>query len=133
MADDNRLEAAFKRMGEPSWLILYALEAEHAIPGIEIIRRVERLLDDAGYPTRKLDPSTLHYALKRMEEDGLVARRGKQEVEVPGPRGTTRHEMREVYVVSALGEQALKRRERLDAARLAALRTGWANPLVQGV
>ena len=110
------LEPVFRRMGEPSWLILSVLEPVNAIPGIEIIRRVEDLYKASDYPTKRLDPSTLHYALKRMEEDGLVEQVGQREVDVPGPRGTSRRDVRTVYVMTGLGAQVLDRHRRLEAA-----------------
>lgn len=113
--DQDPMEAVFRRMGEPSWLILRVLNPADAIPGIEIIRRVEDLLETAEYPYKRLDPSTLHYALKRMAEDGLVRCEGQREVEVPGPRGTSRRESRPVYVITGLGAEALDRRRLLEA------------------
>jgi DNA-binding PadR family transcriptional regulator len=110
----EELEPILRRMGDPSWLILAVLDPVEGIPGVEIIGRVEKVLQQADYPTRRLDPSTLHYGLKRMEEDGLICCTGRREVDVPGPRGTTRREQRSVYVVTALGERALERRRALD-------------------
>jgi DNA-binding PadR family transcriptional regulator len=118
-------EPIFRRMGEQSWWILAALEPVNAQPGIEIIRRVECWLAAADYPTKTLDPSTLHYALKRMEEDGLVENRGRRVVDVPGPRGTTRQEPRSVYVITGLGERALARRRKLDAQVARSGRVAW--------
>jgi DNA-binding PadR family transcriptional regulator len=124
---EDSLETIFRRMGEPSWLILQALDSSRALPGIEIIRRVERLLHDVDYPFTRLDPSTLHYALKRMEEDGLVKCEGRREVDVPGPRGTTRRETRSVYKIMGLGTQALSRRARLvEASHRLSLASGWS-------
>jgi DNA-binding PadR family transcriptional regulator len=105
-------------MQEPSWLILSALDPIHALAGIEIIRKVEGFYQNAGYPHRHLDPSTLHYALRRMEEDGLVRCEGQQETEVPGPWGTTRLAPRAVYVITGLGSEALSRRAQLQKAAL---------------
>src|SRR3990172_1507909 len=68
--DENPSKVTFHSMGEPSWLVLQVLEPDDAIPAVEIIRRVERLLTAADYPRKHLDPSTLHYALRRMEDDG---------------------------------------------------------------
>lgn len=95
-------------MGAPSWLILYVLRKDEAIPGIEIIRRVEVLLHRVDSPHKRLDPSTLHYALRRMEDDGLVRLEGEREVEVPGPRGTTQRQPRSVYIITDLGQQILE-------------------------
>ena len=115
--EHDPLERAILRMQEPSWLILSALDATHAQAGIEIIRKVEGFYENAGYPHRRLDPSTLHYALRRMEQDGLVRCEGQQETDVPGPRGRTRREPRAVYVISGLGSQALIRRVQLETIR----------------
>jgi DNA-binding PadR family transcriptional regulator len=114
--DRDPLTQAIRRMGEPSWLVLEVLTAGQAIPGIEILRRANELLQTSNYPATRLDPSTLHYALQRMQEDGLVQQRGEREVQVPGPRGSTRAELRPVYAIAALGEQALSRRHALQAA-----------------
>ena len=122
------LEPIVRRMGEQSWLILSVLEPVNPLPGIEILRRVERLLEVADYPTKTLDPSTLHYALKRMEDDGLVRNEGQREVEVPGPRGTKRREPRAVYTMTGLGAQVLERKRRLDAA----LAAGGLKPVWEG-
>jgi len=94
--EDDPLEQILRRMGEPSWLILAALSPAQPLPGIEILRRVEALLAEAEYPTKHLDPSTLHYALKRMEDDRLLCCQGTRDVPIPGPRGTIRREPRAV-------------------------------------
>lgn len=107
-------DSVFRRMGEPSWLILSVLEPSNAIPGVEIIQRVEEMYAKAKYPTRHLDPSTLHYALKRMGEDGLVRYEGRREVEVPGPHGSTHPEQRSVYVITAEGAAVLTRKRALE-------------------
>jgi len=121
-------------MGEPSWLILAALGPAQPLPGVEILRRVEALLAEAAYPTTHLDPSTLHYALKRMEEDGLVHCPGTRDVTVPGPRGTTRREHRAVYVITGRGAQALEHHRRLSAAveRYARTPQGTVAPAGEG-
>ena len=79
--DDDPLTRIFRRMGEQSWWILRVLSPTEAIPGIEIIGRVQRLLTAADYPTKRLDPATLHYALKRMQDDGLIRYESEREVE----------------------------------------------------
>jgi len=104
-------------MQDASWLILSALDPVHPLPGIDIIRRVEAIYADAGYPQRHLDASTLHYAFKRMADDGLVRREGEREVDVPGPRATTRREPRAVFVITGEGQRALALRDQLEAAR----------------
>lgn len=109
----NSFEAIFRRMGKPSWLILSTLHPTEALPGIEIIRRVEVLLKHADSPIKTLDPSTFHYAIRRMGDDQLVRCEGEREVDVPGPHGITRREPRHVYVITNLGLQALERERRL--------------------
>ncbi len=109
------LEEGIRRMGEPSWLILRALYGSLGpIPGIEIIQRVEDYLVQADWPYKELEASTLHYALRRMEDDGFVRRQGERDVDVPGPRGSTRREKRVVYAITGLGSQAVTRRDVLD-------------------
>ncbi|HEV2125115.1 MAG TPA: PadR family transcriptional regulator [Chloroflexota bacterium] len=123
------LESVLQRMGEPSWWILSVLEPTNGIPGIEIIRRVNAMLAEASYPQTSLDPSTLHYALRRMQEEGLVEHRGDRMVEVPGPRGTVRNESRAVYGITGLGAQVLAKRLHLNdamAARAQGLASGAA-------
>jgi len=107
--------AIVRRMGEPSWLILRALDPSQGIAGIQIIQRVEDVLQRANYPYQHLDPATLHYALKRMQDDGLVRCEGEQETDVPGPHGTHRRARRPVYVITGLGSSILQRRVALDA------------------
>ena len=131
--DQDPMEAVFRRMGEPSWHILRVLNPVDPMPGIEIIRRVETLLTAADYPYKRLDPSTLHYALKRMAEDGLVRCEGQQEVDVPGPRGTSRRELRPVYVITGLGAEVLNRRRLLEAiVPRAALPARLQRPALEG-
>ena len=114
--DKDPLEQTVRRMGDASWLILRVLHPHQGRHGIEIIRQAESLLEAADYPYKHFDPSTLHYALKRMQDDGLVACTGEQMVEVPGPHGTTRQDLRPVYVITGLGLRAIQHRQRLDAA-----------------
>ncbi len=111
------LERVVGRMQDASWFILSVLDPVQSLPGIEIIRRVESIYTDAGYPQRRLDPSTLHYGLKRMTDDGLVRRDGEREVDVPGPHNTMRRELRAVFVITGEGQRALALRDRLEAAR----------------
>lgn len=111
------LERVIGRMQDASWLILSALDPVRPLPGIEIIRRVEAIYTEAGYPQRHLDPSTLHYGFKRMADDGLVRRVGEREVDVPGPHGSTRREPRAVFVITGEGQRALVLRDQLETAR----------------
>ena len=113
--DENPSKVTFRSMGEPSWLVLQVLEPDDAIPAVEIIRRVERLLTAADYPRKHLDPSTLHYALRRMEDDGMINCEGRREVDVPSPRGGTRREIRPVYSITEVGVEMLRYKRKLDA------------------
>jgi len=108
------LEGIVRKLGQPSWLILAALDPAHPLAGTQIIDRVETLLTRAEFPQRTLDPSTLHYALKRLGDDGLVKALGKREVDVPGPHGTTHRALRDVYVLSGEGLRARAAKARLD-------------------
>jgi DNA-binding PadR family transcriptional regulator len=110
-----RLERAILRMQEPSWAILSALDPTHARPGIELLDLVEAMYRASDYPRRRLDPSTLHYALRRMEQDGLVTCDGEREVEVPGPWETRIRQTRPVYRITGYGQMALDRHARLYA------------------
>jgi hypothetical protein len=117
MPQDNQLGTAIRRLGEASWLILRALgTAQQAIPGIEVIRRVEGILQAANYPYQTIDGSTTHYALRRLMEIGLVKDEGQMKVEIPIGHGFTRYEVRTVYSITPLGLEALKSRDRLAAA-----------------
>jgi DNA-binding PadR family transcriptional regulator len=111
----EQLEQAMLRMQEPSWAILSALDPTHARPGIEILDRVEAMYRASDYPRRRLDPSTLHYALRRMEQDGLVTCDGEREVDVPGPWETKSRQVRPVYRITGYGRMALDRHARLYA------------------
>jgi hypothetical protein len=104
------------RIHDPSWRILQVLSPVDPIPGVEITGRVGSALAVAGYPAERLDPTTLHHALARLSRDGLIAPVGRRVVEVPGPRGSTRAQLREVYVITADGQRALRLRARLAAA-----------------
>jgi DNA-binding PadR family transcriptional regulator len=126
------LERAMGRMQDASWLILSALDPARPLPGIEIIKRVEAVYAEAGYPQRHLDPSTLHYGLKRMTDDGLVRREGERDVDVPGPRGASRRESRAVFVITGEGQRALALREQLEMARRRAV-FGFGAPAQGGV
>lgn len=122
--DEDLLQQKVRRMGEPSWLILHALIGSEPIPGIEIINRVEDILTEAGYPARRLDPSTLHYALKRMEDDGFVYCGTEREVDVPSAHGGTRRELRPVFSLTGLGARAIDHRRMLDLV-MAQRRREW--------
>lgn len=80
-------------------LLPQVLEPGEALPGYQIIQRIERR------EGKSVDPSTLHYAMARLEERGLMAW-VKREVDVPGPLGTIRRETRYLhYVTRSLAEK----------------------------
>jgi DNA-binding PadR family transcriptional regulator len=112
----TRIEHLLKRLGEPSWWILATLHPTEPKPALSIVRDVEDRLRGAEYPNARLDPSTLHYALRRMLEDGLVARLPDREVDVPGPHGTTRRELRPVWIITNAGVEMLRHRHRVTEA-----------------
>jgi DNA-binding PadR family transcriptional regulator len=114
---DDALDTVIGRMGEISWLFLYVLHPTEGKPAIRILLDAEDLLKEA-HREREIDPSTLHYALKRMEQDGLVQQAGQEQVTVPGGRGGSRREMRTVYVITQLGQEALRRHALLNRAAL---------------
>ena len=131
--DADPLDSAIGRMGEVSWLFLRVLHPTEAKPAIRILMEAEQLLADAGRG-REIDPSTLHYALKRMEQDGLVRQDGRQQVPVPGGRGGFRSEERTVFVITQQVQEALARHDRLHeiAKRRYAL-PGFAQRIVGGM
>lgn len=113
--DPDPVARAIERMGEPSWLILNVLGHQtDLIPGLRIIQEVNALLQEADYPHKDLGANTLHYALRRMEEDGLVRCAGQANVEVPGSWGSTRTELRPVYAITGQGRATLEHRRALD-------------------
>jgi hypothetical protein len=111
--DEKEIERIFKRMGEPSWWILSNLEPWHGLPAIEIIRRVESDLREAAAPNAKLEPATTHYALDRMESDGVVRCLGEREVDVPVGHGVSRRLKRPVWVITGKGATVLERRRQV--------------------
>lgn len=111
------LTGIVRHMGEASYHILQVLNPAKGIPGIEILRRLEEDYREAGYPDSRVDPTTVLYAIKRMEKDGLVRNAGEELVDVRGPRGVIRPEMRPVYVITGLGQNVLDLRARLDQVK----------------
>lgn len=114
--DEKEIERIFKRMGEPSWWILSSLEPRHGVPAIEIIRRVAESLSQAGAPNSKLEAATTHYALDRMEGDGLVSCLGEREVDVPVGHGVSRRQTRPVWVITGKGATVLARQRQIASA-----------------
>lgn len=112
--DPNR--SIMRRMNTPSWLLLASLDPQTPLPATQLMDRMEQRLAQAGLPDEPIDPSTVHYALKRMIDDGLVLHRGKHEVDVPGPYGTTHRALRDVYLITGTGQAALRRKRQLDLA-----------------
>lgn len=87
------------------------------LPATQLMDRMEQRLAQAGLPDEPIDPSTVHYALKRMIDDGLVLHRGKHEVDVPGPYGTTHRALRDVYLITGTGQAALRRKRQARSSR----------------
>jgi len=71
-------ERFYRKMGEPSWLILRAIQQLGRASRSAITKQVRASLAVAGAQTSNLDPSTLHYALQRMEADGIIATLGEE-------------------------------------------------------
>src|SRR5947209_7297603 len=79
--DDRRLERVFRSMGEPSWWVLSALAANpEGLAPFQIVRHVQHVLRTADHPIKRLDPGTLHYALPRLEELGVIEAAGEREM-----------------------------------------------------
>lgn len=104
------LEHATRRLADPSWLMLGVLMDGQAVPGFTIIHRVEQLYIESNYPIKTIDPSTVHYAIKRMMEIGVISSPGIEIVNVRGPHGSTRQEPRSLYQITDLGREAMMRR-----------------------
>ncbi len=113
---NDPLGSIIRRMNTPSWLLLAALDPVTPLPATQLLDRMEQRLAQAGLPDEPIDPSTVHHALKRMIDDGLVRHLGKCEVDVPGPYGTTHRGTRDVYVITGTGQLALSRKQQLDRA-----------------
>lgn len=115
--NENQLQRAFRSMGEPSWWVLMTLATNsEGLAPFQIIRHVQQALGQTRSPITRLDPGTLHYALRRMEELGVIEAAGERVVEVPVGHGATKLEARPVWAITALGELALKRREQMQRA-----------------
>jgi DNA-binding PadR family transcriptional regulator len=112
------MEEATRRMGEPSWLMLGVIcqKPGEAIPSIEVIRRVEKVYQISDYPVKKIDPSTVHYAMKRMLNDGVLNSEQVDKIEIPGPHGSKHWENRPLYAVTPLGSEMWQRRTALITA-----------------
>jgi len=114
---DSQLERVFKSMGEPSWWVLSALAANpEGLAPFQIVRHVQQVLRTADYPIKRLDPGTLHYALSRLEELGVIESAGERDLNVPIGHGAMRTEKRPVWAITALGGLALARRARMQRA-----------------
>lgn len=106
---DEQMARIFKQMGEPSWWILSVLHPVEGKAGINIIRAVEDALVRANAPVKRLDPSTLHRAIARMETLKLVKRLPDELVEIPVGHGAYRRDLRPVWIVTAEGQIVLSR------------------------
>lgn len=116
--DEQHLAKIFRQMGEPSWWILSVLHPIDGLAGVQIIRTVENALRDAASPVQRLDPSTLHRALSRMERLKLVKRLSDRPVEVPIGHGATQLENRPVWIITGEGQQVLNRWQRTVSGML---------------
>jgi hypothetical protein len=121
----HQSEQLHSRMGEPSWLVLRALQLLGGGTRVEVTRQVAALQLALGAGERELDPSTLHYALKRMLAEGLIAEgRRLTEGELSGrvvaePAAVYRTgRTRPTYVLTALGIQLLQSRQRRIAVEV---------------
>jgi hypothetical protein len=106
---EDSLAKIFRQMGEPSWWILSVLDPIDGKAGIAIIRAVEEALHRAGSPVKRLDPSTLHRAIARMEKLELVRRLPDELVEVHVGHGAIRLEPRPVWIITGDGQVVFSR------------------------
>jgi len=124
-SQDDRLQRVFRSMGEPSWWLLTALSNHpEGLAPFQMIHQVQDWLKQSNYPVQRLDPGTVHYAIPRMEELGVIEFAGEQEVDVPVGRGATKPDKRPVWKLSALGEVALAHRARFEQVAQPRLRPG---------
>jgi len=100
----SKLRGRDKRI-KTDTLILRSLDPTQPLPGIDIIQRAEAYLGTIQARYRHLDAATLHYALQRMEDRGLVRCVGDAVVTVPGPWGTTQRAERPVYALTEDGKR----------------------------
>lgn len=114
------LDRLYARMGEPSWLILNALQALRTASRVMLTRQVAAVQASRSVGATPLDPSTLHYALKRMLSDGILEEVAEEEITAQGQRiaearvayRTKSH--RPHYGLTPLGQQLLAaRRQRI--------------------
>ncbi|MSQ10041.1 MAG: hypothetical protein EXR52_03440 [Dehalococcoidia bacterium] len=115
----DRTEQLYAKMGEPSWLVLRALQLLHSPTRVALSRQIATT-QTAVDPSegKAIDPSTLHYALKRMIADGIV-----EELAAPGTHkpatmvaeATVSYRTRgyrPTYGLTLLGRQLLQLRQR---------------------
>ena len=123
-------ERLYRKMGEPSWLILRAVADLADSSRSDIARQVQRLLTSGGGGSR-LDPSTLHYALQRMLGDGLIAEAGAAGHSVGEPAATytagAGPGRGAGYRITPLGEELLALRRRRIAVEVTTMDTPKTN------
>lgn len=136
---EHGVERLYRKMGEPSWLILRAVAGLAAGSRGEIAQQAQTLLATGGSSGR-LDPSTLHYALQRMLADGLLAVAGEGGHRVGEPAATYTagaapgrggH-----YRITPLGEELLalrRRRIAVEVTTMDAPKTNRPKPSIFGL
>ncbi|GEM_PF-6925338 len=121
-SEAGSLEKLYKRMGEPSWLILRALQRAGRGTRQVITGEVKALQWAGGAPDQALDPSTLHYALQRMVSDGILAEAGSADTGLSVAEPTAVYHAGRAappeFMLTALGLELLERRQTMIAAEL---------------
>jgi hypothetical protein len=112
----RQIEALIRRMGIASAVILDVLDSPEPSAVVDIHARIADILHAVGAVEPRFGLSTVHKGLWGLVYNGLVESRGVAKVAVPSPYGTTRLLEREVFALTADGEQALAFKDRLDRA-----------------
>lgn len=118
----DALVDAVRVMGAWSWLVLLCCGEKEARSRIEITTLLEELLAQADFPIRRMDPSTLSYALDGLTRLGLLEDDGQRPARVPGPRGSSRVEPRSFYRLTELGRLAAEHKRELDRVMSSGIR-----------
>ncbi len=115
----DRTEQLYAKMGEPSWLVLRALQLMNRATRVALSRQIATAQTSADTTEGKaIDPSTLHYALKRMIADGIVeelSALGTPESGTMVAEATVSYRTRgyrPTYALTLLGRQLLHLRQR---------------------